>query len=212
MIGIGTVKLTVKAQPGTFTVYGTSTVELHNVLYVPDNFCNVIGRPLASVYQIDLGGSVREGGPPSRGGLSLHGRQIAHFESGPISFFSLAVLPPVGTEYGPSPFQNGASYEGSCHWPNEERARWEAFRDQVLLEHAPPLLKPPYTFLELEYVNKRWGSEFRFLTQHRLKMHEEKDRSEGRSIIRALMRGKDPVDRQVFEVAVEGKLGEYLLF
>lgn len=211
VLGIGTVELTVKACPDTFTVYGTSTIELHNVLHVPSHIRNVIGRPLASVYQISLGGSVREGGPTSRGGLALHGQQIAHFQAGPISLFSLSVLPPKGMELGPSPFSNGASYVVSCQWPIGERARWQNLQDQALHEHAPRLLRSSYTMVELEYVNKHWGSEFRFLTQHRLKLHEERDRSEGRRIIRALMRGRDPAEKEEEGFEIDDKLGDHLL-
>lgn len=216
VIGIGSVKLTVKARPDSFTVYGISTIELHNVLHVPSYICNVLGRPLASVYQINLGGPHDEGGSPSRdgspsrGGLSLSGREIAHFRVKPDRPFSLAVLPPEGLQFGPSPFKDGASYTASCYWPNEERVRWQAMQDEALRQYAPPLYKPPYTWLELEYVNKRWGSEFRFLTQYRLKLHEERDRSEGRRIVRALMRGQDPKKEEGY-IEIEGKLGDYLL-
>ncbi|KAF2628216.1 hypothetical protein BU25DRAFT_42080 [Macroventuria anomochaeta] len=210
VLGIGTIKLTVKALPGSFTIYGTSVIELHNVLHVPSYFCNVLGRPLANVYEVGLGGSVHEGGPPSRGGLFLSGRQVAHFQSGPISFFSLAVLPPKGKGFGASPFSNGASWVVSCHWPLEERVRWQAIRNQTKREWKPPRYEPPYTLEELEHVNERWGSEFRFLAQYRLKLPEEKDRSEGRRIVRELMRGKDPAKEEEKETEVEGKLKDYL--
>ncbi|KAH6633686.1 hypothetical protein C7974DRAFT_453172 [Boeremia exigua] len=210
VLGIGTVKLTVKDLPDGFTTYSTSTIELHNVLYVSSYFCNVLGRPLASVYQISLGGSVRKDGSVSKGGLGLQGRQIAYFKDGPISFLSLAVLPPKGMAFGRSVFESGASYMANCHWPNEERMRWQAVQEKAARRHAPPLLEPPYTFVELEYVNERWGSEFRFLAQYRLSIREERDRIEGRRIVRALMRGKDPADREK-EIEVEGKLGDYLL-
>ncbi|KAJ4993681.1 signal sequence receptor alpha subunit [Stagonosporopsis vannaccii] len=209
-VGIGSVKLTVKARPDAFTAYGTSTIEIHNVLHVPSYICNVLGRPLASVYQIDLGGSHDNGGPPSRGRLSVSGQEIAHFQVDPARPFSLAVLPPEGMHFGPSPFKNGASYTASCHWPNEERACWQARHAQTLLEHAPPLYNPPYTWLELEYVNKCWGSEFRFLTQCRLKLHEERDRSEGRRIVRALMKGKEPAENEEKYIEVEGDLSDCL--
>jgi len=210
VIGIGSVKLTVKARPDSFTVYGISTIELHSVLHVPSHICNVLGRPLANVYQVNLGGLHDEDKPLSRGGLSLSGREIAHFRDKPDRPFSLAVLPPEGLQFGPSPFNNGASYTASCYWPNEERVRWQAMHDEALHQHAPPLYKPPYTWLELDYINKRWGSEFRFLTQYRLKLHEERDRSEGRRIVRALMRGQDPEKEEGY-IDIEGKLGDYLL-
>lgn len=211
VIGIGTVKFTVIARPDSFTVFGTSTIKLHNVLHVPSYICNVLGRPLGSVFQINLEDSDREGDPLKWRGLSLHGREIAHFRLGLTSFLSLAVLPPEGMKFGPSPFTDkGGSYVTSCHWPNEERARWQAVHDQALREHAPPLLSRPYSLAELEYLNKHWGTEFRFLTQHRLRLHEERDRSEGRRIVRALMRGKDLSEKDEC-TDIQGSLSDYLL-
>ncbi len=89
--------------------------------------------------------------------------------------------------------------------------RWQALQEQAACDYAPPRYEPPYTMAELDYVNKRWGTEFRFLTQYRLKIHEEKDRSEGRRIIRALIKGRHPADKEEKNVYVEGKLGDYLL-
>ena len=60
-------------------------------------------------------------------------------------------------------------------------------------------------------MNKRWGSEFRFLAQYRLRLDKDKDRSEGRRIVRALMEGRDPKEKVKLEVEVEEKLGDYLL-
>ena len=154
MLGIGTIELAVKATPGTFTVYGKSTIELHNVLHVPYYPCNVLGRPLESVYQIV------EGSPASRGGLVLSGRQVAYFQPGPSTYLLLAVLPPAGVHFGPSMFANGAAWVVSCHWPNEERARWQSIQAQTELQHAPPLRhEDPDTSTELEDVKNDWESE-----------------------------------------------------
>ncbi|KAG9203757.1 hypothetical protein G6514_002372 [Epicoccum nigrum] len=84
VLGIGTVELAVKASPGPFTIHGKSTIELHNVLHVPYYPCNVLGRQLASVYQMV------EGSSASRGGLVLGGKQVAYFQSGPSNYISLA--------------------------------------------------------------------------------------------------------------------------
>ncbi|KAF3006650.1 hypothetical protein E8E13_008163 [Curvularia kusanoi] len=188
VLGIGTIQLTVKATPGSFTVYGISKIELHNVLHVPSYSHNVLGRPLASTYQIQLG---REGAPVSQGGLVLDGIQIAYFQRGPLSYLSLAVLPPEGLHFGPSAVARGAAWVASCHWPNEERVRWHSYQAQAKLEHAPPQYEDPYTAFELGFVAAHWESEFRFLMQHGLHIGEEKDRSKGRRILRALIKGKD---------------------
>ncbi|OSS53841.1 hypothetical protein B5807_01191 [Epicoccum nigrum] len=83
VLGIGTVELAVKASPGPFTIHGKSTIELHNVLHVPYYPCNVLGRQLASVYQIF------EGSSASRGGLVLGGKQVAYFQPEPSNYISL---------------------------------------------------------------------------------------------------------------------------
>jgi hypothetical protein len=158
--------------------------------------------PLSKVYDISLGGSIHEDSPPSRGGLFLHGRQVAHFQAGAISFLSLAVLPPKGMQFFQSPLNTGAGWLVSAHWPNEERVRWQALRSQLAIDHEPPRYEPPYALHELESVNNRWGSEFRFLAVHRLQISEEAGRSEGRRIIRALIKRKDPK-----AIEVEGMLG-----
>ena len=161
MLSIGTVELAVKATPGSFTVYGKSTIELHNVLHVPYHPCNVLGRPLASAYQI------LEGSSASRGGLALSGKQVAYFQPGPSTYISLAVLPPAGVHFGPSMFANGAAWVVSCHWPNEERARWQSIQAHRELQHAPPPppSPPPYEDLypsaEIEGVENDWESEIR---------------------------------------------------
>ncbi|KAF1925510.1 uncharacterized protein M421DRAFT_7779 [Didymella exigua CBS 183.55] len=192
VLGIGTIKLPVKATRGSFTSYGASPIELHNVLHAPTYFCNLLGRPLGAIYQISLGGSVHEGGRPNRGGLALNGRQVTHFQPGPISFFSLAVLPPPGTSFGPSAFRTGGSRAVSAHWPHAERSRWHAIPAHAALERDPLPDQPPYALHEMEFVNRRWGSEFRFLAQYGLGLLEERDRSEGRRIARALLQGRDP--------------------
>jgi hypothetical protein len=51
-----------------------------------------------------------------------------------------AILPPAGMHFGQSMFANGAARVVSCHWPNEERARWQSIQAQRELQHAPPPL------------------------------------------------------------------------
>ncbi|KZM24784.1 uncharacterized protein EKO05_0003465 [Ascochyta rabiei] len=207
VVGIGTVEFEVKARPRSF---GTSTIQLHNVLHAPNYICNVLGRPITSVYTIGLGGSVPEGGPPSRGGLFLAGRQVAHFQPGPIGIFSLAVPPPAGRAFGASPFRVGTAWVVSCHWATAERVRWQELRALAARELEPPKFSRPYTMRELEYVDGHWGTEFGFLTLYRLGIGDERDRSEGRRIVRALMAGRDPaaMDGEK-DVHINGRFADY---
>jgi hypothetical protein len=165
VLDIGIVELAVKATPWASTVYGKSTIELHNVLHVPYYPCNVLGRPLASVYQIV------EGSSASCGSLELSGKQVAYFQPGPPTYPSLAVLPPAGMHFGQSMFANGAAWVVSCLWPNEERARWQSIQAHRELQHAPPPPPSPppsppsyedlYPSTEIEGVRNDWESEIR---------------------------------------------------
>lgn len=141
----------------------------------------------------------------------LQGRQVAYFHPGPLGFFSLAVLPPAGMSFGPSVFRTGVDCAVSAHWPHEERVRWEAVGAEARLEHDAPRYQAPYAMHEIEYVNRRWGSEFRFLAKYRLRLDAEGDWSEGRRIVRAFMQRCDPKEKVEVEVEVEGKSGHYLL-
>lgn len=125
------------------------------MLYAPSYFCNVLGHPLSTIYQITLRGSTHEGGLSSRGGLALHGTQVAYFQRGPPGLYSLAVLPPTGMVFRPSVFQTGVDRAVSAHWPHEELVRWETVQTTARLEHDPPRLEPPFALHETEYVNRR---------------------------------------------------------
>jgi hypothetical protein len=48
-----------------------------------------------------------------------------------------------------------------------------------------------YTAEETASLKENYGSEFHFLLQHGLKIHNEEDREEGRAILRAIMRADD---------------------
>lgn len=63
---------------------------------------------------------------------------------------------------------------------------------------------------ELEWLYEHWGTEFRFLSQHRLKICDEADRSEGRRMVRALMAGRDPfMKEEEDQVVINGSMGDY---
>lgn len=207
MLGIGTVQLTVKAVPDSFTVYGTSVIELNNVLHVPSAVCNVLGRSLASMYQINIGGSSLESGLHSKGGLTLNGTQIAYFSRTSRNIPLLAVLPPKGSQFGPTLFDDAVT---SYTWPNEERVRWQTTQLKAAFKYATPQQEEPYTFKELEWVDEQWGTEFRFLALYKLEVTDEGDRSEGRRIARALMRGKEPFETGAKDFQIEGGLGDFL--
>lgn len=160
------------------------------------------------MYQIHRGGS----GTQSRGGLALNGRQIAHFKRTSGDYPLLAVLPPKGLQYIPTTvFKDKVTWVASYTWADEERVRWQAVQIQPKVEYVMPQNEAPYTMRELEWVVAHWGSEFRFLAHYRLEVTEERDRSEGRRIARALMRGNDPFKTVRHDLCIEGGLGDFLL-
>lgn len=87
--------------------------------------------------------------------------------------------------------------------------RWQTVRDQAARLRDPPRREPPYEGREIAFVNQGWGSEFRFLAHRGLGLREEAERSEGRRVVRALMKGRDPDEEVVVEVS--GRLGEFLV-
>ena len=131
-------------------------------------FSNHFSNFLLKLFKSLLNLSIHvEGKSASRGGLALSGKQVAYFQPGPSTYISLAVLPPAGVHFGPSMFANGAAWVVSCHWPNEERARWQSIQAHRELQHAPPPppSPPPYEDLypsaEIEGVENDWESEIR---------------------------------------------------
>lgn len=127
-----------------------------------------------------------------------------------MGVFPLAVLSPAGEEFTASPFSSEVMWTLSCHWDHGERVRWQAVQTQTAPERKTPNFEPPYTVRELEWVNAQWGTEFRFLDKHRLGIHEEADRSEGRRIVRALRTAEDPFEKEgQAEIVINGKMRDY---
>ena len=109
-----------------------------------------------------------------------------------------------------------------ANWPARERAIWDASKQeqaqflaanshQIENINGPipklpvpspsktpgtPGANPPLTQLEKNWLKKHWGGEFHFLRCYGLKIYDEEDREEGRTILRSMMspENSDEVD------------------
>jgi hypothetical protein len=64
---------------------------------------------------------------------------------------------------------------------------------ELTLPQKPPrtrlkLYSPPYTEEEKAWLRKNWKNEFHFLASYQLRIYDEDDREEGRTILRAFMK------------------------
>jgi hypothetical protein len=158
------------------------------VLYCPSALCNQVSVPsLIGSYDVSLR---TEGGELSRDNVPIG--VIDH----PLFWkLRLSGQPPNQTSLD----KNGL-YALSFIWPDEERARWERAKAAGLgSERSLQVL--PYTVEEKEWLKENWGGEFRFLLAHLLKIHDEKDRAEGRRIVRAMMHDSDDDDDGSFTIS-----------
>lgn len=100
---------------------------------------------------------------------------------------------PMGPKLGPRVLKHERLYMLGCRWGYTEQQKWQEFK--VSNHPTNPMPRsagtadknPPYTDNEKAYIKKNWRSEYHFLLQHGLKIYNEKDRAEGRSILRAFM-------------------------
>ena len=121
VLGIGTVKIPVKATPDSTVV---TYLELENVLYVPDIVCNVIGQPIVQggsvVYfrdEKDSKGHIRD---------SNKNQLVSFRPDRPL--FVLAVEEPEGKHFRPAVIVEGTCWLISCYWDEKEVKRWEEFK------------------------------------------------------------------------------------
>ncbi|EFQ91060.1 hypothetical protein CFE70_001445 [Pyrenophora teres f. teres 0-1] len=188
VLGIGTVEIPTKRSPNITGVSSHGSIVLREVLHVPDYICNVIGRPLLFTDGYNVTTSF---GKKSLGTIKdSQGRNAAFFDPARPLFVIKVRCPPNGPTLGPHALKKDGNYMLGCEWDAIEKLKWEEFKASGGISTSGPN-SASYTAEETAFLKKHYGSEFHFLTQHGLKIHAEKDREEGRAILRTLMREDD---------------------
>jgi hypothetical protein len=184
VLGIGTVEIPTKRSPNTSGVSSHGSLFLHEVLYVPDYLCNIIGQPLMFTdgYNATLNFSTK-----SRGTIKdSQGKSVAYFDPKSPLFAIKVRCPPNGPTLGPHALKKDMLYSLGCRWDTAEKRKWQEFKAINGLSTSGPNAAS-YTAEETAFLKKNYGSEFHFLIQHGLKIYVQEDREEGRAILRAVM-------------------------
>ena len=130
-------------------------------------------------------------GAKSRGTIKdSQGKSVAYFDPNRPLFTIKVRCPPNGPTLGPHALKKDVLYMLGFQWDAEEKRKWKEFKARNGLS-IPGQNAASYTAEEKAFLKKNCGSEFHFLTQHGLKIHDEEDREEGRAILRAVMREDD---------------------
>lgn len=222
--GIGTVVLPVKRSPNRRGSNAHTHIVLKEVLHCPTAFCNILGFPqdFREVYNIKI--QFGTGNEKTKGSIinMSGGEPVAYFDpKGPLFQLKLSG-PPIGPVLAPTAFKPDGLYMISVRWSDEERSRWEAYKqihdtensksqgvnDVVDIptveataksEKTKPTSQPgrgtaPYTAEEKAWLKKNYKDEYHFLLQHGLKIFKEEDREDGRAIVRAFMKEEEMED------------------
>jgi hypothetical protein len=196
VLGIGTVEIPTKRSPNLSGVSSHGSLNLNEVLHVPDFPCNIIGSPINSSdgYVVEISFSSK-----SKGTIKdSQGKNMAYFNINWPLFAVKVRGQPMGPKLGSHALKREGSYMLmlGCRWDIVHRRKWQEFK----FKNAPINTRtesadcgdgdPPYTDDEKVYLKKNWRSEYHFLLKHGLSIYKEEDRAEGRSILRAF-RDKD---------------------
>jgi hypothetical protein len=170
---------------------------------VPECLCNFIGQPLISTdgYNPTLSFSTKSNGTIK----DSQNKNVAYFDS-KRPLFTIKVRCPPGQTLGPHALKKDVLYVLGCRWDAAEERKWQEFKAGNGLVTSGQNAAS-YTAEETAFLKKHYGSEFRFLIQHGLKIHEEEDREEGRAILRAVMR-EDGISEDEESDDKEDDLGE----
>jgi hypothetical protein len=178
--GVGDVELRVK-KPQRNAKPSYSIIQLKGVLYCPSAICNQISVGCLG-YDVSFG----------KGEISRNGVPIGIIDFPLLWKFRLSGQTPNQTS-----LDKNAHYALSLIWPAEESARWERFKaGEREPKRSESQVPAPYTDEERQWLKDNWDGEFRFLTAHGLKIHDEEDRADGRRIVRAMMHDSNDVDEK----------------
>jgi hypothetical protein len=194
VLGIGTVEIPTKRSPNRSGVSSHGSLYLKHVLHVPGFICNVIGGSIgiSDGYDVEIGYS-----PKKKGTIKdSPGKNVAYFDPNQRLVSIKVRNQPGGPKLGPCAFQKDTMYVLSCQWDPSEQQRWLGHQGESGLKNlgSEPArttdTNPQYTDDEKAFLKITWRNEYHFLLQHGLKIHQEKDRAEGRLILRTF-RDKD---------------------
>ncbi|KAF1836335.1 hypothetical protein BDW02DRAFT_521172 [Decorospora gaudefroyi] len=185
VLGIGTVEIPTKRSPNNSGASSHGSLLLHEVLHVPDSLCNIIGQPLMFTdgYDVTTRFSTKSNGSIK----DSQGKNVAYFDPKRPLFTIKVRCPPNGPTLGPPALKKDGTYMLGCRWDAASESKWKEFKSKNGLSTSGQKAAP-YTADENAFLKKNYGSEYRFLMQHGLKIHDEEDREEGRAILRAVMR------------------------
>ena len=182
--GIGDVVLPVKRDRNATGRSAQGTLTLHNVLYVPDYFCNIFGT-IDPDQNFELSGQ-------SRVVDAKTGAKLAIIDQ--PCLYRLRLTGQTATE---TTLEPGRLYMVNARWPASEENRWIAFKQQRSTEVSSATETtsvnegevPPYTTEEKQWLGKHWGNEYKFLCQWGWSISNEDDRAKGRTFFRNIKRG-----------------------
>ena len=198
--GVGDVELTVKTHPTKSGTHYQRTLVLRDVLYAPTATCNILGGPIMDTYNVSFGklGKLLDRENGSCWGL--------------LDTKKLYRLRLRGQRSTQTSLDVNKSYFIRANWPDRERALWNASKNQqahFLAKNSSQTSEtqaqesrlpgnlhstghdggePALTQAEKAWLKKHWGNEFKFLRAYGLKIYNDEDRDEGRTILRAMMK------------------------
>ena len=79
----------------------------------------------------------------------------------------------------------------------KEQTRWQSYKKQ-LAGNGKPAEDTPYTAEEKRWLKENWQDEFHFLRAYKLSVYKEEDRTEGRSILRAMMEAESDEEGKLY--------------
>lgn len=164
-------ELPIEPPPGFVGADPPSILRLTTVLHSPEFLCNIIGGPIMDDYLIntfpreDTKGFIME---PT-------GRRLAYFDPcRPLRQVKLR-NPPSGYYV----LNHGAAYVLHALWSDSEREKWHAH------QNTPGGL---FSLEEKVWLKKHYSNEFSFLRNNGLSIYKDKEREDGRALLRTIMK------------------------
>lgn len=156
-----------------------TTIQMHNVLYVPSLLYNICGHPEHITYYTSLA-------PSNTGRVlkTMEGRRIGLIDQPRWDRLRLRGQNAKQTSLRPE-----VNYFINAIWPDSERQRWLEYSEDIPSEYKG---NTPYTTKEKAWLKRSYGNEWRFLRAFGLR-YNKKERAEGRAIVRGIM--EDEHDR-----------------